>query len=304
MSVLRVRDLTKCFVPPRIVVDHISFDLEQGETLGILGVNGAGKTTTISMLTGLLTPTAGTITYFDKNLARHQSEILARIGTASAYAKLPNSLTIYQNLDIFGRLFGLKKETREKQITFLLNKLDMAHMKNRRCSGLSAGETTRIVLAKAFLHSPDIVLLDEPTASLDVDIAKKIRAFITEQRGHGASCIITSHNMHEMTELCDRILVLEAGKISTVSTPEQLARSVHKSRVTLMVGTQVRACTAFAQEKELPCTVNQQFVTFEIDEKYVAELLMQLAHRSISYDEIEIKHPTLEDYFLELKARV
>lgn len=303
MSILRVRDLTKCFVPSRIVVDHISFDLERGETLGILGVNGAGKTTTISMLTGLLTPTAGTISYFDKDLTKHRSAILERVGTASAYAKLPKSLTINQNLDIFGRLFGLNRTTRESRIKFLLDKLDMWHMRDRRCSGLSAGETTRIVLAKAFLHNPDIVLLDEPTASLDIDIAKKIRIFINERRGHGASFIITSHNMHEMTELCDRILVLQSGKITTVSTPTELAKSVQKSRVELLVGEQVSACMTFAQEKQIPCTINQPFVLFEVDEHNVAQLLIALAQRSISYTEIAIRHPSLEDYFLELKNR-
>ncbi|MCL5436842.1 MAG: ABC transporter ATP-binding protein, partial [Candidatus Dependentiae bacterium] len=233
MAVLSVRDLTKSFVPPRVVVDHVSFDLEQGETLGILGVNGAGKTTTISMLTGLLTPTAGSITYFGKELGSNRSEILARVGTASAYAELPTKLTIWQNLDTFGRLFGLDRATRETRITLLLDKLDMLPMKNRRCAGLSAGETTRVILAKALLHDPAIVLLDEPTASLDVDIAKKIRAFLNERRGSGTSCIITSHNMQEMTELCDRILVLHGGHIIAVSTPTKLARSVQRTRVQL-----------------------------------------------------------------------
>ncbi len=302
MSILRVRDLTKCFVPPRVVVDHISFDLERGETLGILGVNGAGKTTTISMLTGLLMPTAGSISYFGKDLNSHRSEILERVGTASAYAKLPNSLTIEQNLDIFGRLYGLKRAARNERITYLLDKLEMLHMKNRRCAGLSAGETTRVILAKAFLHNPDIVLLDEPTASLDIDIAKKIRQFVNERRKQGASFIITSHNMQEMTELCDRIIVLHAGKIARVSTPEELAKGVHKTRLQLMVGNQVHACVAFAQEQQIPCTVEGGFVTFEVDEHAIAQLLTQLAHRAINYETITIQHPTLEDYFLELKA--
>lgn len=302
MAILRVRDLTKSFVPPRVVVDHISFDLERGETLGILGVNGAGKTTTISMLTGLLTPTAGTITYFGKDLHAHRSEILARIGTASAYAELPTKLTIWQNLDIFGRLYGLNRAVSTEQITYLLDKLDMLQMKNRRCAGLSAGETTRVILAKAFLHNPDIVLLDEPTASLDVDIAKKIRQFVNERRKQGASFIITSHNMQEMTELCDRILVLHAGRIVTVSTPTELAKSVHKTRVQLMVGEQVHACVTLAQEQKIACKVDHAFVTFEVDEHDIARLLTQLAHRAINYEAITIQHPTLEDYFLELKT--
>lgn len=301
MAVLRVRDLTKCFVPPRLVVDHISFDLERGETLGILGVNGAGKTTTISMLTGLLTPTDGTITFFEKDLAQHRSKILERVGTASAYAKLPNSLTISQNLDIYGRLFGLDRKTRKSRIDFLLDKLDMLHMKDRRCSGLSAGETTRIVLIKAFLHNPDVVLLDEPTASLDVDISKRIRQFINERRKEGASFIITSHNMHEMTELCDRILVLQAGKITTVSTPEKLAKSVQKTHVQLMVGSQAHLCIQFAREKGINCTLDGAFITFDVDERDVAQLLMALAQSAITYEDIAIRHPSLEDYFLELK---
>lgn len=302
MSILQVRNLTKKFTAERAVVDHISFDLNKGETLGVLGVNGAGKTTTISMLTGLLMPTEGSIHYFGKNLARHRSEVLERVGTGSAYSKLPGTLTIEQNLDIFGRLFGLDKKTRAERIEYLLKKLDMFHMKNRRCGGLSAGETTRIVLAKAFIHDPEIVLLDEPTASLDIDIAKKIRHFINERRLRGSSVIITSHNMQEMTEVCDRIIVLHAGKIIKISTPEDLAKSVHKTRVQLMVGEQVSHCAEFAALHNIKNRVDGPFIELEVDEQDVAATLIKLATNGISYTEIAIRHPNLEDYFLELKA--
>lgn len=302
MAILQVKNLTKRFTSERAVVDHISFDLQKGETLGILGVNGAGKTTTISMLTGLLTPTEGTIHYFGKDLNHHRSDILERVGTGSAYSKLPGTLTIEQNLDIFGRLFGLNKKTRMERIEYLLKKLDMFHMKDRRCGGLSAGETTRVVLAKAFIHDPEIVLLDEPTASLDIDIAKKIRTFINERRLKGSSVIITSHNMQEMTEVCDRIIVLHAGKIINVSTPEDLAKSVHKTRVQLMIGEKISTCAEFAALHKIKYRVDGQFIELEIDEHDVATTLIKLAANGITYTEIAIRHPNLEDYFLELKA--
>ncbi|KKT24003.1 MAG: ABC-type transport system, ATP-binding component [candidate division TM6 bacterium GW2011_GWF2_43_87] len=303
MNPLQVRNLTKKFTSTSTAVDHISFELKRGETLGILGANGAGKTTTISMLLGLLTPTAGAITYFGKDFFKHRSEIMQQVGSGTAYAQLPTQLTIFRNLDIFGRLYGIERKARHARIQELLEKLGMWHFRNRKTSGLSAGEMTRIILAKAFLHTPSVVLLDEPTASLDIDIAQTIRRFIKEQQGFGKSFIITSHNMHEMTEVCDRILVMQDGKIIAASTPYMLAKSTHQTTLSLMVGNNIDKCVAFAQEKGLKHTIIRSTIEIEIDEQNVAAILTELASRSIAYSDIEIRKPSLEDYFLELQRK-
>ncbi len=303
MNPLQVRNLTKKFVPTSNAVDHISFELKRGETLGILGANGAGKTTTISMLLGLLTPSSGSISYFGKDFAKNRSEIMQQVGSGTAYAQLPSQLSIFRILDIFGRLYGLDKKTRHAKSQELLERLGMWQFRNRKAAGLSAGEMTRIILAKAFLHSPNIVLLDEPTASLDVDIAQIIRLFIKEQQGYGKSFIITSHNMHEMTEVCDRILVMQEGKIIAASTPYMLAKSVHKTTLSIMVGGQISDCIKYAQEREIKHTVIRSTIEMEVDEQNVAALLMDLKAHSIVYSDLEIKKPSLEDYFLELQRK-
>ncbi|HBY05544.1 MAG: ABC transporter, ATPase subunit [candidate division TM6 bacterium GW2011_GWE2_42_60] len=303
-NVLTVDKLTKQYRgSPRMAVEKVSFHVAPGETLGILGANGAGKTTTISMLLGLLTPSSGSITYFGKNFFKHRSEIMQQVGSATAFARLPSRLSIYRNLDIFGRLYGLDRKTRDYRINALLEKLGMLSMRDRLATGLSAGETTRIIIAKAFLHSPQIVLLDEPTASLDVDIAHTIRNFINDQREKGKSFIITSHNMLDMTELCDRIIVMEEGKISIASTPEQLARSVHNTKLWLLMGDQVEACAAFAKENNIPFVIDQAWIELEVGAQEIASTLLKLNKRSITYADIEIKHPTLEDYFIALQKK-
>ena len=303
MSLLQVRDLTKVYGRNHPAVDHISFDVRKGETVGMLGANGAGKTTTISMLLGLLTPSCGAISYFGKNFFTHSSEIMQFVGSGTAYAQLPSSFSIAENLDIFGRLYGLSKQERQVQIQSLLERLSMWHMRDARTGDLSSGEMTRIILAKAFLHKPKLVLLDEPTASLDVDVAKTVREFIKEQRKADVSFIITSHNMAEMTDLCNRILVMAQGKIITTSTPAQLARSFHKTRVLLTVREQdVHACVTFAQEKRLQYVVDRTTLAIEVEEQDIADLLSRLAQRNVVYTQIAIQNPTLEDYFIKLQA--
>lgn len=303
MSVLQVRNLTKRFKSGSVAVNNISFDLGKGETLGILGSNGAGKTTTISMLLGLLTPSEGSIVYFGKDFWKNHSEIMQRIGFGTAYAQLPGTLSVETNLDIYGRLFGLTKEERQTRIKELLQQLEMWHFRHRLAGGLSAGEMTRIILAKAFLGKPSIVLLDEPTASLDVDIARTIRLFVKEQQKQGVSFIITSHNMQEMTELCDRIIVMHQGTITASSTPEGLAKTVHSAKLMLMVGDFLPKCIEFAIARKLPYIVERTSIEIEIDEHDVAKTLIELTQEGITYTQISIKKPNLEDYFLSLQER-
>lgn len=304
MPLLDVRNLTKKYNDTCIAVNNISFSLERGETLGILGSNGAGKTTTIHMLLDLLTPTSGTISYFGKNFHTHRSESLQKIGFGTTYARLPGRMTVYENLDIYGRLYGLSAHQRAKKIDELLSMLDALHLQDRQSGELSAGETTRIILAKAFLADPEIVLLDEPTASLDIDIAQAIREFICHQRDQGVSFLLTSHNMHEMTQVCDRVIVMQKGTILADSTPQQLSQNVSRAFLQLMLDDeQLEASIRYATQHKIPYETLGPTITFEIDEHAVAKILIDLAHHGITYTQISIKKPTLEDYFLSITQK-
>jgi ABC-2 type transport system ATP-binding protein len=211
-----------------VAVNDVSFTVKKGEIVGLLGPNGAGKTTTIDMILGILTPTAGTVCVNGLDIARHRSAVLNRTNFAAVYAPLPGNLTIEQNLKIFALLYGLANS--KQRIDELIQQWHLQNIRTRRCGVLSSGEQTRVGLAKASLNDPDLLLLDEPTASLDPAIAatirSELRAFVT-QRGCGV--LWTSHNMHEVANVCDRVLFLSHGKILLSGDPKTLPREHGKA---------------------------------------------------------------------------
>ncbi|MBH0191266.1 MAG: ABC transporter ATP-binding protein [Nitrospira sp.] len=218
--VLDVTDLSKRFgdFP---AVDGISFSIKPGEILGLLGPNGAGKTTTIQMLLGLVTPTAGSIRMFGMDLSTHREAILQRVNFSSTYISMPQSLTVEENLWVIARLYGLSDIPR--RVGDIVKKLEMEEFRTKVTRKLSSGQMTRVTLAKAFLTEPKILFLDEPTASLDPDIAEKIRALLKEERrSSGLSILYTSHNMREMEEMSDRIIFLQRGKIVAEGTAQEI----------------------------------------------------------------------------------
>lgn len=310
VPVLTVHSLTKIFssgfwpfTTPQhhTVVNAISFQLHKNEILGFLGPNGAGKTTTIQMLLGTLTPSSGSISYFGADFEHHRKAALQKIGYASGYDKLPPRLTVLENLDIVGRIYEIPQPRRSQQIERLLNFFGIGQLRNRQTGTLSAGQMTRVMLAKAFIADPEIVLLDEPTASLDPDIAHEVRQFILAQRAErGIAMLITSHNMDEVTELCDRVLVLKQGTIIADNTPDQLAQSISKSRVHLMITQGLDQALLYLRENQLPHTVQSSQLTIEVDEHAIAELIIQLGARNVIYSQISIDKPNLQDYFLSI----
>ena len=305
-SVLVVTELSKVYRgrKPVTAVDHITFELGRGEILGLLGPNGAGKTTTIQMLLSTLKPTSGRIAYFGKSLAEDRESILSLVGYASAYSKLPLHLAIDENLDVFGRLYGMPHRERKERTKELLTRFGVWDLRRRTMSGLSAGQTTRVMLAKAFLARPRIALLDEPTASLDPDIAHEVRDFVREQRdGAGVSVLYTSHNMDEVAEICDRVLFLDRGKIAAVGTPEELAASAAATRMRFVVEQRLDELIRSAETWGLAVTVEGETVEVEIDEHHVAEFLQELAMKAVRYKGISLFKPTLEDYFIMLARR-
>ncbi len=313
MEVLQVRNLTKIFAAglwpfssrkEYKAVDDISFSFQKGEILGFLGPNGAGKTTTIQMLLGTLTPSSGSITYFDQDFAGNRVSILKRVTYASGYDKLPARLSIWENLDIVGRVYGIAHQQRQERIEEILKFFGMWNMRNKETGMLSAGQATKVMLAKAFLPNPEIVLLDEPTAALDPDAAHEVRQFILKQKHErGTSFLITSHNMDEVTEICDRVLVLKQGTIVADNTPEQLAASVASSRVHLVITQGKEQLVQYLMQENLAHSIAEHEIIVEIDEQSIAQFLMKLANMNIAYSQISIDKPTLEDYFLHIAKK-
>ncbi len=222
MPVLSVTGLRKQYA--RVVaVDGISFEVNPNEIVGLLGPNGAGKTTTINMVLGVLEPTAGAIRIEDLDVATHRSEALARTNFAAVYAPLPGNLTVAQNLRIFALIYGVKDVG--ARVDSLLAQFDLVRFGNVKCGVLSSGEQTRVGLAKAMLNHPRLLLLDEPTASLDPAAARDIRALIRRcARVDAGGVLWTSHNMYEVEEVCDRVLFLSRGKILLEGDPKTLPR--------------------------------------------------------------------------------
>ncbi len=219
-AIVQVQNLTKRF-GEFTAVDGISFDMRQGEILGLLGPNGAGKTTTIQMLLGVITPTSGTIRMFGLPFDRHRETILSRVNFSSTYVSMPQALTVEENLRVVAKLYGLDRVP--ARIDDIVKRLEMEEFRHKITRKLSSGQMTRLSLAKAFLTEPKVLFLDEPTASLDPDIAAKTRALIKEiRRTSGLTVLYTSHNMREMEEMSDRIIFLQQGRIVAAGSAEAI----------------------------------------------------------------------------------
>ncbi len=308
--ILQIKNLTKRYpsfkkgLPPLTAVNNISFDIQRGEILGLLGPNGAGKTTTIQMILGILTPTSGSISVFGLDFFTNPATIRQQIGFASTYVEFTSHLTIYENLMIHGRLYGVEPSKIPSSIEKTLNDFDVWNQRDKSVNMLSTGQKTRVMLATAFLTKPAIVLLDEPTASLDPDIAYEVRHFILEQqRKEKTTILITSHNMAEVEQICDRVLVLKDGVIIAHDTPTALAASVSTTKIQLNVGDGLRKIIAFVVEKGLPYQLKDRWIEISLDEHKIAEFLTNLAQADVQYSEISIDKPTLEDYFLHIAKK-
>lgn len=217
-----VRELTKVYRDVT-AVDGISFSLAGGAVTALLGGNGAGKTTTISMLMGLVVPTSGEACVFGADMARERHKVLHRMNFESPYVDVPMRLTVRQNLEVFARLYGVLD--RAGRIARIAEEFRLTDLLDRPYGKLSAGQKTRVSLAKALLNEPELLLLDEPTASLDPDTADWVRAKLEVYcRGHAATVVLASHNMAEVERLADRVIMLEKGRIIADETPDELIK--------------------------------------------------------------------------------
>ncbi len=219
-AAIEVTDLSKRYGAVTAVAS-LSFALEGGQVLGLLGGNGAGKTTTLAMLMGLLLPTTGTIRVLGEDLLRHRYRVLAQINFSSPYVDLPHRLTVYQNLRVYAGLYGVPDS--RMRIRELARDLDLEGLLDRPYGRLSAGQRTRASLAKALINRPRLLLLDEPTASLDPDTADRLRSYLRDyQKASGAAVVLASHNMPEVERLCDDVIMLRHGQIFDRGRPADL----------------------------------------------------------------------------------
>ena len=202
-------------------VDGVSFAIRPGSITGLLGGNGAGKTTTIGMLLGLILPTSGSIRVLGVDMLTSRHTVLHRMNFESPYVALPNRLTVRQNLRIFAMLYGVTDI--EARIATLSEELDLGEFIDREGAKISAGQRTRVALAKALVNAPEVLLLDEPTASLDPDTGDWIRTRLADYaKGRGATILLASHNMLEVERLCDDVIMMKAGRIVDRAAPQEL----------------------------------------------------------------------------------
>ena len=219
-AAILARGLTKRY-GDIVAVDAIDLDVPRGEIVGLLGGNGAGKTTTIAMLLGLLIPTAGSITVLGENMLRRRHRVLGRMNFSSPYIDLPKRLTVHENLTVYAELYGLRDS--HAHVARVAEEIGIAEFLDRRTGELSSGQRTRVALAKSLINAPELLLLDEPTASLDPDTADWVRRYLLGfARDTGASILIASHNMLEVERLCSETIMMKQGRIVDRGPPAAL----------------------------------------------------------------------------------
>ena len=211
IAAIEVNNLAKQF-KNALAVNNISFKINKGTIIGLLGPNGCGKSTTIGMMLGLIKPTSGTVVINGQNIENNRTSLLEKMNFISPYIELPKKLTVEENLKVYGRLYGVKNL--EGKISEIMEKLNLTEFKKRKTGELSSGQKNRVSLAKALINDPEILLLDEPTASLDPDVGDNIRTFIEDFASKkGATILLASHNMNEVERLCHEVMMMKDGKI-------------------------------------------------------------------------------------------
>ncbi|NTU72733.1 ABC transporter ATP-binding protein [Candidatus Roizmanbacteria bacterium] len=300
--VLEVRNLIKDYGKFR-AVNGISFSIPRGQVIGFLGPNGAGKTTTIQILLGITTPTSGAIQYFGKDFIEHRVESLQRINFTSAFNTLLGRISAYQNLVVFAQLYQVPDAT--KKINDLLSYFEVTQFKDLRYNDLSAGQKTRINLIKSLINDPEIVLMDEPTASLDPDIADKTLTLIEElRRDKNLTILFTSHNMDEVTRICDDVIILDKGTIVAHDTPVGLTKLIPNAEVRLTFDSHRDQVEKYLKEKQYSYTFeNDHMAIIETEEKLIPKLIFGISKTDIWITDIEVNKPDLEDVFLQIARK-
>lgn len=275
MKAIEVKHLTFSYDGKIQAVDDISFDVEQGEVFGFLGPSGAGKSTTIKLLTRLLVPRADRVFVLGQDMAKADYKFMRKIGISFENDVLYPALTGFENLYYHARLYGIGKQ----EIEEIMKRLDILDARDKLASQYSKGMKTRLVLARALVTKPQILFLDEPTSGMDPDIASSVRKVLKELNQNGTTLFVTTHDMHEAEQLCDRIAFFNSGKIVETDTPEAYKKRYGESRVLLQVGGKI----------------------IEVDRKDKAQLSKLMAQDE--WDSIHSQEATLEDIFIKVVGR-
>ncbi len=301
-SVLEVENLVKNYGSFR-AVDKISFEVPRGKVIGFLGPNGAGKTTTIQMLLGITLTNGGTIHYFGKNFSAHRLYCLQKINFTSAFNTLLGRISVWENLLVFANLYTIKHA--KKKIQDLLSYFEIADLSSELYQNLSAGQKTRVNLVKSLLNDPELILMDEPTASLDPDIADKTMTLIEElKHERNIAILYTSHNMNEITRVCDEVIFIDHGKIVAQDTPVNLTKRIASARMKLIFEKEKDVLRKYLEDQEQDFSfVDSHTVLIKTEEKAIPKILFGISKTGVFITDIEIKKPTLEDVFLQIARK-
>jgi ABC-2 type transport system ATP-binding protein len=301
-NVLEVKNLVKNYGSYK-AVDGISFEVPRGKIIGLLGPNGAGKTTTIHALLGITLHNAGNIKYFGKDFETNREHCLQRINFTSTFNTLQGRISAYENLMVFSYLY--KVENPQKRIEEFAGYFEIENLLSHRYWDLSAGQKTRVNLIKALLNKPELILMDEPTASLDPDIADKTLTLIEKlNKEDKVSILYTSHDMEEVTRICDEVIFLDRGKIVAKDSPLGLTKRITDSTLIISFDAPVGKVETFLRDKKYNYSFTRKFtVKIETEEKFIPKIIFGLGEANIWITDIEIKKPTLEDVFLDIARK-
>ena len=296
-NVIEVKNLRKSYGDFE-ALKGISFELKKGEILGFLGPNGAGKTTTIQTLLQIITPNSGEVDIFGLDAFKNREEVLQRMNFTSAYVHMFGSLTVMQNLKVFALLYGIKGTER---INKLLKEFEAEDLKDKKAATLSSGQLTRVMVVKALLNDPELILLDEPTSSLDPDIAEKMREILKYIRqDRGVSMLYTSHNMAEIEEMCNRVIFLSHGQIVANDTPAKLTELIPDHSLLVAFQDKPADLESFISEQKLDATITDNSLHIVTTNETIPEILGNIYKRGYKIKDIRIEEPDLEDVFLKI----
>ena len=301
---IKVRSLTK-YYGDFLAVDHISFDVDKGEIFGFLGPNGAGKSTTIRMLTGVSTPTEGTASILGLDIMKQSVEAKSQMGIVPDISNIYTELTAWENLDFTGKLYGVRKMNRGEKANDLLKRFDLYDRRNEKVEGFSRGMRRRVCIAMALVHDSKVLFLDEPTSGLDVKSVRGIRQLVRELNEEGLTIFLTTHNLEEASQMCDRVAIINRGKIAAIDTPERLKRAI-KSSQSIEVSFQktppevIKELEALHSIDSIQKRGDKLNLMTENPSKTLRELGRYIEEQDLVPVIINTLGPSLEDAFLQL----
>ncbi len=300
--VLEVKNLVKSYGSFH-AVDGISFSVPRGKVVGFLGPNGAGKTTTIQMLLGITERTDGSIKYFGEDFFKNRQKSLQRINSASAFNTLLGRISVMENLIVFAGLYQVKNP--KKKISELVEYFNAGDLLPQPYWDLSSGQKTRVNLMKSLLNDPELILMDEPTASLDPDITDKTLTLIEDlKKTRNLSILYTSHNMKEITRICDEVIFIDHGKIVAQDTPLNLTKKIAGAQLRLIFDDQKSALDNYLKEEgHVYSFTGAHSVVIDTQENLIPKIIFGAGKRNIFITDIEVEKPTLEDVFLQIARK-